>query len=568
MDRYLTAFKQYASDHNLWDRVDALTTAASSLSPDQCKERYDAIDRDVTRGMLHAERQAKRPSGKYAWSPRLREAGLLARYWHLRLREVEKACSFTVPMTALVLRLKSLNITIDDDLCTDASILKEKWRAATKTLNKVRDNAFDHRAVHLLSTLAQYHNLSFTEDQVSEREENNVKIARIHRLINIENMRKPFRAIHASMTLSTAGGLSKLFVPASVKNHALAARFCDADGHVSPQQLIAMAQFDKTSVEYDTILDCDEIEAELMRYNRAWFRQAKDTPFGQGDLFNLVGYDSLTEEAEAIVAGKDLDDLGLPMQRELRVFLEECRRPSSVQPVSTTIDPAEFISTIKAWKESTSTSPSGRHLGHYRTAILDDSVTDLHTKMLNLPISKGFAPERWTHSVTPLIEKDEGRPFLTRLRVIHLFEADYNLFLKIIFGRRMVKNAELSNALNDQQHGSRPRRMTTDALFLARLEKDLIRQTKANSAHMDNDATGCYDRIVTALGMLACRRLGIPVEAIRCQADTLRLMRYAIKHTTAFLRWNTPVPQKNPCSARDKVAVLRQLSGSALSSSF
>ena len=48
---------------------------------------------------------------------------------------------------------------------------------------------------------------------------------------------------------------------------------------------------------------------------------------------------------------------------------------------------------------------------------------------------------------------------------------------------------------------------------------------------MDNDATGCYDRIVTSLGMLACRRLGIPVEAIRCQADTLRLMRYAIKHT-------------------------------------
>ena len=71
VDRYLTAFKQYASDHNLWDRVDALTTAASSLSPDQCKERYDAIDRDVTRGMLYAERQAKRPSGEYAWSPRL-----------------------------------------------------------------------------------------------------------------------------------------------------------------------------------------------------------------------------------------------------------------------------------------------------------------------------------------------------------------------------------------------------------------------------------------------------------------------------------------------------------------
>jgi hypothetical protein len=70
--------------------------------------------------------------------------------------------------------------------------------------------------------------------------------------------------------------------------------------------------------------------------------------------------------------------------------------------------------------------------------------------MINFPITYGFAPERWTRSVTPLIEKDEGMPLLTRLRVIHLFEADYNLFLKIIYGRRMVKNGERNNAMNDQ----------------------------------------------------------------------------------------------------------------------
>ncbi|KAI2513930.1 hypothetical protein MHU86_314 [Fragilaria crotonensis] len=292
-----------------------------------------------------------------------------------------------------------------------------------------------------------------------------------------------------------------------------------------------MAQSDKTSVEYKTLLDCDDaIEDELLRYNRSWFRQAKDTPFGHGELFDMVGYNGLTETASAIIKGDCIAHLGIPMQRELRVFLEECQRPDSVDSIDTTITPEQYINSVKTWKESTSTSPSGRHLGHYRTAILDLDVAALHTDLLNLPITNGFAPDRWTHSVTPLIEKDAGRPYLTRLRVIHLFEADYNLFLKIIYGRRMVKNAEQAQALNDQQHGSRPRRMTTDALFLARLEKDLIRQTKANSAHMDNDATGCYDRIVTSLGMLACRRLGMPENAIKCQAETLRLMRYLVKH--------------------------------------
>jgi hypothetical protein len=165
-----------------------------------------------------------------------------------------------------------------------------------------------------------------------------------------------------------------------------------------------------------------------------------------------------------------MDYMGIPMTRKLRVFLTECCRPESVEAVKISNSKEQYISSVKGWKEATSTSPSGRHLGHYRTAILDDDLVHLHPQLLNLPFQYGFAPDRWTRSVTPLIEKDDGRPYLTRLRVIHLFEADYNLFLKIIFGRRMVKNAELANALNDQQHGSRPCRMTTDALFCATRE--------------------------------------------------------------------------------------------------
>jgi hypothetical protein len=222
--------------------------------------------------------------------------------------------------------------------------------------------------------------------------------------------------------------------------------------------------------------------------------------------------------------------MGIPMNRELQVFQEECQRPSNVPEISAFVSLEDFKKRVQRWKETTSTSPSGRHLGHYKTAILDDEVVQLLVDMINFPITHGFAPDRWTHSVTPLIEKEEGKPYLTRLRVIHLFEADYNLFLKIIYGRRMVKNGERNHAMNDQQHGSRPRRVTSDALFLARFEKDLIRQLKINSAHMDNDATGCYDRIMVSLGMIACRRLGMPLSAIRTQAESLRLMRYAIKH--------------------------------------
>jgi hypothetical protein len=122
--------------------------------------------------MLHAEKQAKRPSGKNAWSPRLREAGLLARYWHRRLREVDTDCCLQAPLSALSLRIKSLNIELSEDLSTDALILKERWRAAFKTLRAVRNTAYGHCAVHLLSTITRYQTLTFTEDERSKEAEN------------------------------------------------------------------------------------------------------------------------------------------------------------------------------------------------------------------------------------------------------------------------------------------------------------------------------------------------------------------------------------------------------------
>ncbi|KAI2493431.1 hypothetical protein MHU86_21130 [Fragilaria crotonensis] len=482
VDRYLEALKKYCADHKIDGRVRDLVTVAASLTPRQCKESYDVIDRDITRAMIHAEKEAKRPSGKYAWSPKLREAGLLTRYWNLRLKELESRSSLAFVIARLKQRLGSLNISLVDDEGNDMPKVKAKWKESIAVLKKIRNSAFDYRAEHLHSNLAMYQAL---EPQGNANiTANQGKIRRILQLLNTEQMRKPFRAIHCSMSTTSHGaGLSKLFVPVGVRKPKVASKFCQPDGSLTKANLIQMAQSDKTSVEYTTILDSEEIEHELMTYNRAWFRQAHETPFGHGELYDMVGYDGLTEEADNI-----------------------------------------------KWKESTSTSPSGRHLGHYRTAILDDQVAALHTDMLNLPIQYGFAPDRWTSSVTPMIEKDDGKPYLTRLRVIHLFEADYNLFLKILFGKRLVRNGEISNALNDQQHGSRPRRMTTDALFLSRMEKDLIRQTKSNSAHMDNDATGCYDRIITSLGMIACRRLGMPPHVIRCQAETLFYMKYAVKH--------------------------------------
>ena len=112
VDRYLVSFKKYVTEHNVWDRVKDLTLVASTMSSEHCKQAYDAIDRDVTRAMLHAENECKRPAGKYAWSPKLWDAGLLARYWYLSLKDIERGKPASLATAALLVRLHELRFPL------------------------------------------------------------------------------------------------------------------------------------------------------------------------------------------------------------------------------------------------------------------------------------------------------------------------------------------------------------------------------------------------------------------------------------------------------------------------
>ena len=85
------------------------------------------------------------------------------------------------------------------------------------------------------------------------------------------------------------------------------------------------------------------MEKELLHaYNRQWFRQAHETPFGHGKLFDFVGFDGLTEQADAIKREEHISHMGIPMNLELQVFLEECQQPSNVPEILAFISLEDF----------------------------------------------------------------------------------------------------------------------------------------------------------------------------------------------------------------------------------
>jgi hypothetical protein len=147
---------------------------------------------------------------------------------------------------------------------------------------------------------------------------------------------------------------------------------------------------------------------------------------------------------------------------------------------------------------------------------------DLHYKVAMSCAKIGKPLERWCNVSTIMIQKDQNSTKITRLRVIHQYEADYNLLLKIIWARKGVRNAHNSNRLNNGQAGSRPNMKAIDVVINKEMKYLYARLTRTALGTIDNDAKSCFDRIICNLAMMTSMYYGIPVNFCQLQAATLK----------------------------------------------
>jgi hypothetical protein len=141
--------------------------------------------------------------------------------------------------------------------------------------------------------------------------------------------------------------------------------------------------------------------------------------------------------------------------------------------IDSTITREDLQNLFKHWKESTSTSPSGCHLGHWHALLapdgtrqnpdkseepIADQIMTVHANILNTAVTSGVALERWTKVNTSMISKLKGQARIDKLRIIHGYEADYNGILKIEWPQRAAKNATANDLLNHSQAGGAKRK--------------------------------------------------------------------------------------------------------------
>jgi hypothetical protein len=152
------------------------------------------------------------------------------------------------------------------------------------------------------------------------------------------------------------------------------------------------------------------MEKRLLSYNHESFGAAAASPTGHGVIHDAMTFSSLSPAGKALLAGEFPPEWH-GSNHLLREFLASFAAPANVQEsnaIKTEITTADFVKGISRWKETTSTSPSGRHLGHYKALIQDELLLECQVTMMSIAISRGISLDRWGNAINVMIEKDKG----------------------------------------------------------------------------------------------------------------------------------------------------------------
>jgi hypothetical protein len=98
---------------------------------------------------------------------------------------------------------------------------------------------------------------------------------------------------------------------------------------------------------------------------------------------------------------------------------------------------------------------------------------------------------------------------IDKLRVIHLFKADYNAILKIMWARKAVWKMNYNNLLNMGQASSRPGCRAIEVAIAKEMKYDYSTLTRTIMATIDNNAKNCYNCILCNVSVLISQLYGI-----------------------------------------------------------
>ena len=433
----------------------------------EVQQTYEILDREVYRICRKGEKKCRPTrSGNRAWSPELIHAIQTLSYWKARKKYQQE--------NALIRKLGS-DTNIQFSFHTEEEIDRHINHSRQELMN-VKTNAIKHRQQHL-EKLAEHYAAA----------NNLTKANAIQELLSHESVKHTFEVLQERLKPRERGQIEKIWIAV------------DENGN-----------YTKDHQHKQILEDRESIHTQLLRRNKKHLTQAKHTPFAQGRMARALKWDGTGELGRDILSGDILNKERF--SRTIQLYLESLqvnRMSRDLPMVKPELSLEEYATFWKKKKEETVTSPFGLHIGHYKAALQSKQILNVHRILLLIPFQTAVVPNRWKKTVQTMLEKDPGNPWIHRLRIIELFDAQVNAGFQLFIGRKMVWNAVQYNKLHPASYGSTPGKMAASAVLQKILSVDQLRLEQRAGGLFDCDATGCYDRILPPVASLHLQALGL-----------------------------------------------------------
>ena len=512
---YIEHMGKHIAVHGLIDKVAELQAISEKGNWSEAEVKdWEIIDNLLEQGRAAAEAKCpSKRSGTLPWSPELNRAGKQLRYWQMRTREFTSRYLNYAQLERLA---AEVNIPSDEQEWLPSATVHTHCRKARKALKEeVKKDAASLRTLHLEATAR----LSATLHKMSDE-------AAVSAIAAREKSSRQFKQLRSIFKSGMSSGFDRLDIP-----DLFAVR---REGEETPRIPLVVKE---------------EIEEVLLPHTEKRFRQHQETPFGKGTRKSGLGIDCTSDDVTALCDGsydRELETLSV----EARTWLCHLKSRDFVNAggvISVNLSSNDFITGWSKMRESTASAPGAGHYGHYKSASVaarlpsdhpdhNKDLASIYATMWSLPLRHGFAPRRWRSCVDAIIEKIPGKPMIEKLRIIMLYEADFNFVLKLIWGKRLVRHAEFHKCLGNSNHGSRPGRQTFDALLEKLMVYEIARLSRTSVVTVDNDAKSCYDRIIKTLSMVACMGVGLPQSTAIMHNRTHHAMEHHIKSSHGTFR--------------------------------
>ena len=468
--KYLEQLEASFDKQNIFERTEKLFYQWRNKEKNRWEvmKTYEKLDKEIFHLCRKAEIRCRATvSGKYQWSPILAKAIKTLAYWRARKR-------YGVNYNGVVKKLEG-ELGLHFEFKTESEI-QMMIQESKVNLQRIQQNDVKYRQEHLESIARKYSN------------ENNVSQATaVSELLSHESLRTTFSLLKEKMKRSNNGQLKKVWIA-----------------------LDDTGQYVKDDASKIEVVEPTEVHKLLLHRNKKHLGQAKRTPFARGKWAQALKWDGTGDLGKDILSGSILNKEKFTSTVQLYFeSLKTTRLTGALKIIEPQLTIEEYKQFWKKKKEETVTSPFGLHVGHFKAALQNVKILNVHRIMLLLPFQTALVPHRWKKTVQTMLEKDPGHPWIHRLRIIELFDAQVNAGFQLFIGRHMVWAAVNQRKLHDASYGSTPGKMAASALLLKVLSIDQLRIERRAGGLFDCDATGCYDRILPPLASVHLQALGL-----------------------------------------------------------